>query len=191
MLERRQNFWTWDAYLEWEAAQSVRYELVDGDVHAMGGGTAEHDGIANNLRITLAMALRGKPCRLHGPDLKVATGTGNARYPDALIDCGPRVPGALQAQEPAVVFEVLSKSTAWIDQGLKLRDYEATPAVRCYVLVSQDEPRILVYLRDQGGRLDIGNAMLLQGLDAVLALPVSDLLIPLRAIYDGPDLSST
>ena len=87
----------------------------------MGGGTAEHDTIGNNLRAALHARLRGKPCRPHGPDLKVRAGS-DGRYPDAIIDCGPRVPGALYAQEPVAVFEVLSKSTGWIDQSLKLRD---------------------------------------------------------------------
>ena len=142
----RQTSWTWEAYLDWEARQPIRYELVDGQVHAMGGGTAEHDTIGNNLRAALHAQMRGKPCRPHGPDLKVRAGghvlgldPRNGRYPDALIDCGPRVPGALYAQEPVAVFEVLSKSTGWIDQSLKLRDYDATPTIRTYVLISQDE----------------------------------------------------
>ena len=42
--------WTWEAYLDWEAHQPIRYELVDGQVYAMGGGTAEHDTIGKHLR---------------------------------------------------------------------------------------------------------------------------------------------
>ena len=50
---------------------------------------------------------------------------GTAAIRTVLIDCGPRVPGALYAQEPVAVFEVLPKSTGWIDQSLKLCDYDA------------------------------------------------------------------
>jgi Uma2 family endonuclease len=142
--------WTWDAYLKREARQTIRYELVDGQVYAMGGGTAEPDTIGNNLRAALHAQLRGKPCRSHGPDLKARAGP-DGRYPDALIDCGPRRPGA--AQESVAVFEVLSRSTGWIDQSLKLRDYDATPTIRSYVLISQDEQRAMVYTRDEDGRL--------------------------------------
>ena len=40
MSEARQLVrWTWETYLEWEAQQPIRYELVDGQVYAMGGGT--------------------------------------------------------------------------------------------------------------------------------------------------------
>jgi hypothetical protein len=38
---KRQSIWTWEAYLDWEARQPIRHELVDGQAHAMGGGAAE------------------------------------------------------------------------------------------------------------------------------------------------------
>ena len=107
---KRETGWTWEAYLDWEARQPIRHELVDDHVHAMGGRTAEHDIIGNYLRGELRTRMRGNPCRPHGPDLKVRAGN-DGRYPDALIDCGPRVPGALHAQTPVAVFEVLSEST--------------------------------------------------------------------------------
>lgn len=181
--QHKPTHWRWDDYIAWEAAQPVRYELVDGQVYAMGGGTAAHDRIANALRVELALRLRGNRCRPHGPDMKVQTGTGNGRYPDALIDCGAYVPDAVQAQEPVVVFEVLSRSTAWVDQGKKLRDYDATPCVRHYVLISQDEPRVMVYTRNDNGRLDIRGATLLEAVDTVLELPAAGISIPLSAIY--------
>jgi Uma2 family endonuclease len=176
--------WSWEAYLAWEARQPVRHELVDGQPRAMGGGTAEHDTIANNLRAELRARLRGGPCRPQGPDLKVRAGA-NARYPDALIDCGPRVPGATHAMDPVAVFEVLSRSTGWIDQSLKLRDYDAMPGIRHYVLINQDEPRALVYQRDASGRLGIGSAVLLEGMEAVIEIPALDLAIPFAALYEG------
>jgi Uma2 family endonuclease len=184
-----QTSWTWETYLDWEARQPIRYELVDGQVYAMGGGTAEHDTICNNLCAELHAQMRGKPCRSHGPDLKVRAGTGG-RYPDALIDCGPRVAGALQAQEPVVVFEILSKSTGWIDQTLKLRDYDATPEIRYYVLISQDEMRATVYTRDEAGRLGIQSAVLLEGVGASIELPEFGLSLPFSALYEGLEPAS-
>jgi Uma2 family endonuclease len=155
----------------------------------MGGGTAEHDTIGNNLRAALHAQLRGKRCRPHGPDLKVKAGN-DGRYPDALIDCGPRVPGALEAQEPVAVFEVLSKSTGWIDQSLKLRDYDATPVIRYYVLISQDEKRAMVYTRDEDGRLGIQGAVLLEDADASIEIPEFGLALSFSALYEGLELGS-
>lgn len=186
---KRQTRWTWEAYLDWEARQPLRYELVDGQVYAMGGGTADHDTIDNNLRTALHAQLRGKTCRSHGPDLKVRAGK-DGRYPDALVDCGPRAPGALHAQEPVAVFEVLSKSTGWIDQSLKLRDYDATPSVRTYVLISQDELRAMVYARDADGRLGIQSAVLLEGAAASVEIPELGLALPFSVLYEGLELGS-
>ncbi len=185
MAEPQRKPWTWEAYHDWEGRQPLRYELVDGDVHATGGGTLAHDLIANNLQRELATQLRGGPCRPYGPDVKVATGTGTGRYPDALIDCGRFVPGALQTQEPIAAFEVLSKSTAWIDQNLKLRDYDATQTIRHYVLISQDEPRVMVYTRGDDGRLDLRGAMLVTGIHETVALPGVGLSLPLADFYEG------
>lgn len=182
----KRTHWAWDDYVAWEANQPYRHELVDGQVYAMGGGTAAHDRIANALRVELTLRLRDTRCRPHGPDMKVQTGTGNGRYPDALIDCGPYVPEAFQAQEPVAVFEVLSRSTAWVDQGKKLRDYDATPGIRHYVLISQDELRVMVYTRNDNGRLDIRDAILLEDVDATLELGGAGISIPLAAIYAGP-----
>ena len=34
---KRQSIWTWEAYLDWEFRQPIRYKLVEGQVHAMDG----------------------------------------------------------------------------------------------------------------------------------------------------------
>ncbi len=179
--------WSWDGYLDWEARQPVRYELVDGEVRAKGNGTAEHDTIGNTLRAELRDQLRGTPCRVQGPDLKVKAGQ-DGRYPDALIDCGAQVPGALVAQDPVAVFEILSRSTAWIDQSLKLRDYDATPGIRHYVLISQDEPRVLIYQRDEQDRLGVQAARLVEGMDGAIVLWELGISIPFAILYEGLDV---
>ena len=40
---------TWDACLAREADQPIRYARVDGQVHAMGGGTADRGTIGTTL----------------------------------------------------------------------------------------------------------------------------------------------
>jgi Uma2 family endonuclease len=190
MSERVREGWTWDAYLEWEARQEIRHEFVDGEVRAMTGGTEAHDVIASNLRMTLAAALKGSPCHVRGPDLKVATGNGNARYPDALVKCGATDRRAVVANEPVAVFEVLSRSTAWVDQGFKLRDYDATPSIRHYVLVSQDEFRAMLYTRNAAGRLDIQDAQLIEGEQGVIALPSLGVTLTLGALHEGLEPSA-
>ena len=183
-VTKRHEAWTWDSYVEWEAQEELRYELVDGDVHAMTGGTSLHDIISLNIGAELRERLRGSPCRAHGSNLKIKAGA-NGRYPDALVDCGPLLGDALVASEPTAVFEVLSRSTAWLDTGLKLRDYDATESIKTYALIDQTEPRILVYRRDASGRLLSIGVELVVGLDAALELPDLGISMPMARIYEG------
>jgi len=190
MAEPSRNLLSWDDYVTWEATQPVRHDLVGGEVHAMGGGTRQHDSVCNNLRALLWTQLRGRPCRSHGPDLKVQTGTGNGRYPDALIDCGKRASDALQAEEPVAVFEVLSRSTSWKDQNEKFDDYDATPTIQHYVLVFQDQMRVMAYGRDDRGRLDRGNATVLRDPGESILIANLDVLLPLPGLYEGTGLET-
>lgn len=178
---------TWDDYLAWEALQEFRYELVDGQVYAMGGGTLAHDMIESNLHTELRRQLRGTPCRRGGPNVKVQTGNGNGRYPDGLIDCGPFVPDAVQAQIPTAVFEILSRSTVWMDQNTKFDDYDATPSIKHYVLIFQDTVRVMVYARADNGWLDRVGASKFTDLNDVATL--GGITLPLSALYDGLDLT--
>lgn len=179
---------SWETYLAWEARQEVKHELVDGVACAMAGGTLLHDRIANAIRRTLESGLAGKACRVQGPDVKVRTGTGNVRYPDALVDCGRFEPEAIAAIEPVAVFEVLSRSTSWLDQVVKLRDYDATPSIMHYVLVSRDEVRVVLYNRTDG-RLDHRGAVLLSDRGELLDLTSVGVSLKLPDIY--ADLPAT
>jgi hypothetical protein len=82
------------------------------------------------------------------------------------------------------------KSTGWIDQSLTLRDCHATPTIRTYVLVSQDEKRAMVYTRDEDGRLGIRSAVLLEGVDASVEIPEFGLSLPFSVLYEGLELAS-
>ena len=185
VTERRES-WTWDRYLDWEAGQELRHELVDGEVRAMTGGSQAHDRIANNLRAALWAQLRTGTCLPFGPDLKVKAGR-NGRYPDALIDCGKRDRASVLAENPVAVFEVLSRSTAWVDHGMKLRDYDATTSVRHYVLVDQDMPRAMIYRRDESGRLSAAAMTIVEGLEAAVELADLGVVLPLGVIYERVD----
>ena len=120
---------------------------------AMNGGSEAHDTIGGNIRAFLKFKLKGSDCRAQGPDLKVLTGLGTGRYPDAIINCAPPDPKGDVAQNPVVVFEVLSDSTKAKDFNEKFDEYGATPAIWQYVLVFQDEIRVKVYRREGGALL--------------------------------------
>ena len=175
---------TFERFLDWEQHQERRHEFVDGVPVAMAGGTRARDRIQRNLITKCGPRLSGSGCEPLGPDMLVRTGTGNGRYPDMTIDCGPFDAAALTASEPRIVFEILSESTKKTDQLAKLADYDATPTITHYVLVSQIEPLVLVYARGEHGRFNIRPGTL-RGVDKVLDLPSVGISLPLSEIYQG------
>jgi Uma2 family endonuclease len=186
MAQARLQTMTAEQFLAWEQQQEQRHEFVDGVAVAMAGGTRAHDRIQRNLITGSTPRLRGSRCEPLGPDMLVITGTGNGRYPDMTIDCGQYEATALAAAEPRIVFEILSESTKKTDQLAKLVDYDATPSIRHYVLVSQIEPLVLVYTRGAHGSFSIRPATL-RGLEAALELPAVGMVLPMAEIYDGLD----
>lgn len=138
-------------FLEWEERQPHKYELLDGLVRMMTGGTQDHAAIAVNIIVALRDRLRGKPCRPCNSDVKVLTAGGQSYYPDATIDCGPRDGRATQASRPTVVFEVLSPSTRDSDLKVKLQHYQATPSIAQIVYVETDRMHLMVWRRGADG----------------------------------------
>ncbi|HEX5326123.1 MAG TPA: Uma2 family endonuclease [Acetobacteraceae bacterium] len=74
--------------------------------------------------------------------------------PDALINCGERIPDiATVAPNPVVVVEVLSPTSASLDAGGKLADYFRLPAVQHYLLV-RPLRREIIHHRRAGTRIE-------------------------------------
>ena len=141
--------WTVDDFLAWERLQPERYEFVDGVVRMMVGGSNAHTIIKGNLFAALRERLRGQPCRALPEGAKVVTAT-TTMYPDALVVCGPIDLAEDQIRQPAVVVEVLSRSTEDHDRGAKWVAYREIEALRHYVLIAQGRRRVEVYSRAGG-----------------------------------------
>jgi Uma2 family endonuclease len=137
---------TLDTFLAWEERQEVRYEFDGFDPVAMTGGTEAHEAIGTRLRTLLDTALRGTPCHVRGPSLKILV-DGHIRYPDAFVTCTRTPRDSTIAAEPVVVFEVLSRSTSRTDRILKVREYLATPSIQRYVILEQTAIAATVLLR--------------------------------------------
>jgi Uma2 family endonuclease len=81
-----------------------------------------------------------------------------------------------------VVVEVLSPSTAALDEGPKFDACKVISTLRDYLLVSQEEPRVTHYTRLEGGDWEPRGV---NGLDASLELESTGCALKLRDIYDG------
>jgi Uma2 family endonuclease len=179
-----------DQFLAWEERQELRYEFDGIRPRAMTGGTLAHDQITFNVRKALDARLAGKPCRPFGPNVKVLV-AGTVRYPDAVVTCTPARFGATIADDPVVVFEVVSEDSARTDRIEKLRECQATPTIQRYVILEQKSIGAMVFSR----REELWTAIALTEGDT-LEMPEIGVEIPLAELYTGiefpasPDNSS-
>ena len=153
--------YTFAEYLELEEAAGVRHEFYDGEIYAMAGGTPEHAAMAAAItaalvgQLALFYSAKLSPCRVYSSDLRVRVlATGLATYPDVTVICGPseRDPqSATHVTNPKIVVEVSSSGTAEYDRGDKLRHYQQIPSLDAVVLVDHEQPRIDLWMREEGG----------------------------------------
>jgi Uma2 family endonuclease len=146
--------YTYAEYLGFEASSNVKHEFLDGQIYAIAGGTPEHAALAAAAITLLGPQLRGGPCRPYNSDLRVRTPTGLTTYPDVTVIRGPRELDAtdpLAVTNPALIVEVLSRSTEEYDSGDKFEHYKTFPSLREYVLVSHRERSVEVRSRGDDG----------------------------------------
>jgi Uma2 family endonuclease len=170
-------------YLVRERRAEYRSEYFDGEVVAMAGASERHVAIAQNISAHLYFRVRGG-CRVYQTDLKVQLdlGTGYA-YPDVMVLCGePRFVDRVHdvVTNPTVVFEVLSRGTERHDRSTKAQAYRRVESLAAYVLVSQQEPRVEVYVRGVGGEWP---CTLYQRLDDTVELPAVGCALTVAEIY--------
>jgi Uma2 family endonuclease len=171
-------------FLAWEERQEARYEFDGFAPVAMTGGTRNHAALQSNLISALGSRLRGKPCQAFGSELKIAVG-GAYRYPDAMILCTPGSGSATVVDDPVVVFEILSDSTATTDRITKNTEYRNTPSIQRYVIIEQTGIGAEVFTRD--GQDWAGRV---QGPGSVLHIPEAGIEVPLDELYEGLGFSA-
>ncbi len=146
----------------------------------MAGGTRAHSLIKTNLIRAVGNRLICRSCFIYDDTLQVIVG-GNVRYPDAFVAFGLFPNTARRAENPIVVFEVLSPSTAVMDQIVKTLEYRATPSIMRLVLVEQRRIEALVEAREDDG----WRATLYTDPAAMLEMPEIGISVPLRELYEG------
>ena len=183
MASPRHDLLTADEFLVWLAGQSDRYELVDGVVvRMMTGAKQSHNVVVSNVLVALAPHAKQGGCRTTAGDTAVRTASDRVRFPDVVVDCGPKDPAALEAARPTVVVEVASPATSTIDVTDKLYEYRAHPEIRVVVLIEPDIVAVRVHRRDDRGGWAIEKY---DSLDGAIALPEIGADLPLAVVYDS------
>lgn len=172
---------TADEFLAMDFNTDRRFELHDGVIVMMAGGSEAHAWVQGNLYVALRIALKGSGCRPYGPDMAVRTSVTDIRYPDLSIHCGPRPDNdeavtALDA--PVAIVEVLWPGTTTLDQGTKLEEFKAIASVQAIAFVDPVNELVRTVSRHAGsGWIDTMFAA------HDLALPFLDVVVPHADIF--------
>ena len=136
-------------YENLERKSGIKHEFVDGQPRAMAGETRLHKRIAGNIyRLLFDLgAARGCEVML---EAKIRTRSIRYRYPDVVVSCAPG-DDEYFLENPCLLVEVLSSSTANTDTSEKLDEYLKLPSLQRYVLVDQTTRRVIVYARTPQG----------------------------------------
>src|SRR6266403_4242131 len=168
------------AFIEWDAGEGQRCELVGGRVVMMPRPSLAHGMIVMNLGVLLRAKLDPKQWVVIA-EFGLDTGPETLRYPDIVVDRAGRPGKSYTAGAPVFLAEVLSPSNAEIDLGDKAAEYLRVPSLHAYIVLSQDEPKAWVYVRTEP-RL-IQGPELNSGTDTIIRITALKLELPLGEIY--------
>jgi Uma2 family endonuclease len=149
---------TADEFIAWamERTDGGRCELVGGEVVGMAPERVSHARVkARALRALVdAIERGGLPCEAFPDGMAVQVSADTVYEPDALVRCGPRLPGdTVKILDPVVVVEVLSPSTRAHDAGAKLEGYFEIPSVRHYLLLNTRKRTVIHHARAESGEI--------------------------------------
>lgn len=176
----KSNHLSAEEYLEMELSSPIKHEYVAGEIFAMTGTSDSHNTISLNLAFILREHLRGTPCRVFMSDLKLKVEAAHAYfYPDLMVTC-ETAPDSHYREQPKLVIEVLSDSTAKFDREDKRRIYQSLASLQEYVLVAQSCMDVRVYRRSADGW-----NMTIYTDGAVIPLHSVELEIAIERIYES------
>jgi Uma2 family endonuclease len=178
-------------YLAFERDAFERHEWLDGTIYAMAGESPQHSLICSNANDSLNIQLRGRPCAVYSPNMKVYSRLpsdvglkGLFAYPHTSVVCG-------EAQfhdehrdvliNPRVVIEVLSPTTERYDRGKKFLRYQQNSSMTDYVMIAQAYPSMEHYTRRADGSWLYS---VTTELTASVALESIECVLPLAEVYD-------
>jgi Uma2 family endonuclease len=180
----KEKIYSPEEYLALEEKAEYRSEYVDGYIFKMSGGTENHIQISFNVTKLFADKLRGK-CRAYQSEMKVWVEQAKTFfYPDVTLVCGDRkfYNNRTDAVEnPILLVEVLSDSTAKYDKNEKFLTYRNIESFQEYVLISQDKTLVQQFIRQKDGNWKIKATI---GLNSKVYFESVDTELSLEEIYD-------
>lgn len=184
-VAQKVDYITVDEYLLLERKSQIKHEYVDGNVFAMTGGNRRHNIIEGNIFAILHGFLKGSSCYPFMEAMKARIVEANCfYYPDIMVSCGENDEEADFIDDPVLIVEVLSPSTAAVDRREKLTNYRKLPSLCEYILVHQRKKKVELYRKEHSRswvRMEFGPGDTL----TIKSLPKGELNVSIEAIYEG------
>ncbi len=146
VLEKK---YTVEEYFELEKQSEVRHEYYYGQVIHIPGESKNANRIAGNCEFHLRLQLRKKGLDFFHADVRLQVKEGGIyRYPDFVIAPVVDDSDTHLIKQPVLALEVPSDESDRRDRVTKRDEYLALPSLQCYLIVSQTEHLVDMYLRD-------------------------------------------
>lgn len=173
-------------WMQFEESKDRKHQLRNGEFVEMAGASFEHNQICHQVERTLGNQLEelGAECFVLGSDQKIYIDDRNGLYPDVVVVWGePRIAPAEALQNPVLIVEVLSPSTAADDRGEKFEKYRTLETLTHYILVEQSRPSVEHFQKGQNGIWSLVAEH--HDLSETLTIPLAETTIslPLATIY--------
>ena len=184
MSTQPKHFYTLEEYFEVVKSSEEKYEYWNGQVFLMSGGTRTHAFISDNLQKAINNQLSNR-CRVFssGMAIKVPT-VPPFRYADLSVACNQlvfeEIGGVDTLVNPILIIEVLSPSSQYYDRGAKFTFYQSIASFSEYLLVEQNQPRIIHYVKENDNTWTPNEII---GRESNLVLPSIDCTLALSDVY--------
>ncbi|MEP7251357.1 MAG: Uma2 family endonuclease [Ginsengibacter sp.] len=180
-----------EEYLDMENTSTEKHEYYKGEIFAMSGAKVPHVIISDNILTVLKQKLKGKSCKLYGSDLRIHIESNTLfTYPDISVICGEIITlndDDYNVLNPAVIIEVLSKSTKNYDRGEKFKLYRDIPTLKEYILVDSESINLEAYRLNENKHWELEEYKTAEG---SLFIKTIDEEIVISEIYEGVNIEA-
>ena len=187
-VNTQKKYYTPEEYLALEETAEYKSEYRDGEIVPMTGGTTNHNEIALNIAANLKFSLKSKNYKVYMGDVRLwIPRYRQYTYPDVMVIQGQPIytgKGITTVMNPKLIVEVLSKSTKNYDQGDKFLYYRSISEFTEYILIEQEEYRLLQYTKTSTNQWQLTEY---ESVDAIIPLNSVALEVSLNDIYAGVD----
>ena len=180
------NYISAEEYLQRELQSTEKHEYYRGEIFAMSRASFAHNDIFSNLFSDIAHQLKGKNCKPYGSDLRIHIPKNTLYcYPDISIICeDPEFSDNKfdTVTNPAVIIELLSKSTRNYDKGEKFTLYRDIESLKEYILVDTEKIYVEKHIRNTDKSWQLTDY---RSLADSFTIKTVEIVLQLKDIYDG------